>query len=38
MGTEIAEDDEKFILALADQIIELSDYRTSLNEYLSNRM
>jgi nucleolar protein 58 len=30
MGTEISETDEKHILALCDQIIELVDYRTSL--------
>jgi nucleolar protein 58 len=30
MGTEISETDEKHILALCDQIIELVDYRSSL--------
>jgi nucleolar protein 58 len=38
MGTEITEVDEKFILNLADQIIELAAYRETLNEYLKNRM
>jgi len=38
MGTEITETDEKFILNLADQIIELSAYREILNDYLKNRM
>ena len=38
MGTEINEVDEKFILSLASQIIELSEYRLSLSEYLKNRM
>lgn len=30
MGTEISEVDEKYIWALCDQIVELADYRTSL--------
>lgn len=38
MGTEINEQDEMFILNLATQIVELSEYKTSLSEYLSNRM
>ena len=38
MGTEINETDEKYILSLANQVIELSEYRESLNEYLKNRM
>ena len=38
MGTEINDVDEQYILALADQINELHDYRNSLNEYLENRM
>jgi nucleolar protein 58 len=38
VGTEIDEKDETFILALADQIVELDNYRTSLAEYLSSRM
>lgn len=38
MGTEISEIDEKHIVSLCDQIIELVDYRASLQEYLKNRM
>lgn len=38
MGTEISETDEKHIIALCDQILELTDYRASLQEYLKNRM
>lgn len=38
MGTEISEQDEMFILNLARQVVELSEYKSSLNEYLSNRM
>lgn len=38
MGTDISENDESFILGLADQIIELLEYRDSLEAYLINRM
>lgn len=38
MGTEISGQDEMFILNLAEQVVELSEYKNSLNEYLSNRM
>lgn len=38
MGTEINVTDEKFILMLSEQIIELSEYRHTLSEYLKNRM
>ena len=38
MGTEISETDEKYIIALCNQILELTDYRASLSEYLKNRM
>lgn len=38
MGTEINEVDEKYILNLAEQIVELAEYRESLSEYLKNRM
>lgn len=38
MGTEISETDEKYIVALCDQILELVDYRSNLSEYLKNRM
>jgi nucleolar protein 58 len=27
-----------FILNLAEQVVQLSEYKSSLNEYLSNRM
>lgn len=30
MGTEITETDEKYIISLCDQILELTDYRASL--------
>lgn len=38
MGTEINETDEKYILSLAEQVVELAEYRESLSEYLKNRM
>lgn len=38
MGTEISDQDEEFILKLADQILELDAYRSNLEEYLRNRM
>lgn len=38
VGTDISEKDEAFIMALADQVIELDNYRSSLNEYLESRM
>lgn len=38
MGSEITKTDEKFILNLADQVMELSEYRESLSEYLKTRM
>jgi nucleolar protein 58 len=38
MGTDISESDQQFILGLADQILELDDYRSNLEEYLKNRM
>ena len=38
MGTEISETDETYIRALCDQILELTDYRASLSEYLKKRM
>lgn len=37
-GTEILEEDETNIKALASQVIEITEYRATLNEYLSNRM
>ncbi len=38
MGTEITEEDISSIICLADQIIELFEYRDQLEEYLKNRM
>ncbi len=38
MGTEITEKDQAFIGNLAQQVLELSEYRESLNEYLKSRM
>ncbi|XP_033114638.1 nucleolar protein 58-like [Anneissia japonica] len=38
MGTEISKHDIDNILFLCDQIIEISDYRAQLYDYLKNRM
>lgn len=38
MGTEITEEDLSSIQGLAEQIIELFEYRDQLEEYLKNRM
>lgn len=38
MGTEISEEDIENITFLCDQVIEMSQYRTQLYEYLQNRM
>lgn len=38
MGTEISEDDILNIQHLCDQVIEISNYRTQLYEYLKSRM
>ncbi|KAK9309850.1 hypothetical protein QLX08_000655 [Tetragonisca angustula] len=38
MGTEISEDDILHIQILCDQIIEISQYRTQLHDYLKARM
>ena len=38
MGTEILEDDEKHLKTLSKSVIEISDYRANLAEYLKNRM
>ncbi len=38
MGTEINDKDEGYIFSLCDQILELTDYRATLSEYLKNRM
>ena len=37
MGTEISRDDMNNITDLCTQLIDLSEYRTQLFEYLSNR-
>lgn len=37
-GTEILEEDEVNIKALASQVVEITEYRATLNEYLTNRM
>lgn len=34
MGTDVGEDDMENILQLADQVIEITDYRAQLFEYL----
>ena len=38
MGSDILEEDEKNIRALAQQVIDISEYRATLAEYLSTRM
>ncbi|XP_064389367.1 nucleolar protein 58-like [Halichondria panicea] len=38
MGTEISEEDRINILHLCDQVIEISEYRAQLYDYLRNRM
>ena len=38
MGTEISDEDKDHILSLCDQVIEISEYRTELYDYLKNRM
>lgn len=38
MGTEILKDDETHIKTLAKSVMEISDYRANLAEYLKNRM
>merc|ERR1719283_17039 len=38
MGTEVSEDDITNIHYLCDQILEISDYRAQLYDYLKNRM
>jgi nucleolar protein 58 len=37
-GTDILEEDEINIKALASQVVEITEYRATLSEYLSNRM
>merc|ERR1712210_421749 len=38
MGTDISEDDLENILALAEQVVDITGYRAQLFEYLKNRM
>jgi nucleolar protein 58 len=38
MGTEMSEEDLAHISSLCDQVIELTEYRTQLYNYLRNRM
>ncbi|KAM9305152.1 nucleolar protein 58 isoform 2-T2 [Gastrophryne carolinensis] len=38
MGTEVSEEDINNILHLCDQVIEISEYRAQLYDYLKNRM
>lgn len=38
MGTDISELDLIHIVQLCDQIIDLTEYRSQLHEYLKNRM
>jgi nucleolar protein 58 len=38
MGTEISDEDMENINFLAEQVLEISEYRTQLYEYLKNRM
>jgi hypothetical protein len=38
MGTEVSDEDLAHVRCLCDQVIELSEYRAQLYEYLKNRM
>uniref|UniRef100_A0A8C5PL29 Nucleolar protein 58 n=1 Tax=Leptobrachium leishanense TaxID=445787 RepID=A0A8C5PL29_9ANUR len=38
MGTEVSEEDINNILYLCDQVIEITEYRSQLYDYLKNRM
>jgi nucleolar protein 58 len=38
MGTEILKDDEMHIRTLSHSVVEISEYRANLAEYLKNRM
>ncbi|XP_053554661.1 nucleolar protein 58 [Bombina bombina] len=38
MGTEVSEEDINNIMHLCDQVIEITEYRTQLYDYLKNRM
>lgn len=38
MGTEVDKDDMEHIITLADQVVDLSEFRTTLAQYLRSRM
>ena len=38
MGTEVLQEDVNHLTTLSDQVIEISNYRQNLAEYLKNRM
>ncbi|KAK2888906.1 hypothetical protein QQF64_029091 [Cirrhinus molitorella] len=38
MGTEVSEEDIANIMHLCDQVVEITEYRTQLYDYLKNRM
>ncbi|XP_048454636.1 nucleolar protein 58-like [Rhincodon typus] len=38
MGTEVSEEDIEHIIHLCDQVVQISEYRTQLYDYLKNRM
>ncbi|XP_067844225.1 nucleolar protein 58 [Heptranchias perlo] len=38
MGTEVSEEDIQHIIHLCDQVVQISEYRTQLYDYLKNRM
>jgi len=38
MGTEIIKDDEMHIRTLSHSVVDISEYRANLAEYLKNRM
>ncbi|XP_064646366.1 nucleolar protein 58-like [Lineus longissimus] len=38
MGTEVSEEDITNVIFLCDQVIEITEYRTQLYDYLKNRM
>lgn len=38
MGTDVTDEDIEHLVELADQVIELFQYREELGEYIKNRM
>ncbi|XP_078259838.1 nucleolar protein 58 isoform X2 [Rhinoraja longicauda] len=38
MGTEVSDEDIEHIIHLCDQVVQISEYRTQLYDYLKNRM